>query len=127
MTTTNNSTVSSNLYPFESKKSIAAKLASDPEYRKSAIVLLFNLQTQYEQETRSTLVRNHRGFMSSHAVHGTRIAKRIIAGETLSDEDTARMDSIVCHYTKQLAAEGRRAALAENPALASVAKLFSAD
>ena len=113
-------------YPFESKKSIAAKLAASEDYRKSAIVLLFNLQTQFEQETKSTLVRNHRGFMSSHAVNGSKIAQKILNGETLSEEEIAKMDSIVCHYTKQLAAEGRRQALAENPELATVAKLFSA-
>ena len=52
--------------------------------------------------------------------------EKILNGETLSEEEIAKMDSIVCHYTKQLAAEGRRQALAENPELATVAKLFSA-
>jgi hypothetical protein len=126
MTTTTSNTASQNLYPFTSKKTIKAQLASSEEYRKTAMVTLYNLQTAYEQSTKSTLVRNKAGFMSSHAVWGSKIALKIIAGEELDADETARMDSIVCHYTRQLAAEGRRQALAENPALASVAKLFSA-
>lgn len=116
-TTTNN-------YPFTTKKEIIAQLATDPEACKQALVVLFNRQTAHEQDTASTLSRNKAGFMSSHAVHGTRIAKLIIAGEDLSEEDVARCQTIAPRYSKQLAAEARKSALEANPDLATAGAVF---
>lgn len=120
-------TVSSqNLFPFTTKNQIKARLEESAEYRRGAIVLLFNKQTAYEQDTSTTLLRNKVGFMSSHAVHGSRIAKLIIAGEELSSEDQARVDVIAPRYSRQLACFAREDAITANPALASVARIFSA-
>ena len=116
----------SNLYPFQTKGQIKI-LLQDSEYRKAAIVQLFQKQTEHEQATSTTLNKNKVGFMSSHAVHGTRIAKMILAGEVLTEEDLARVDSIAPRYTRQLATFARARAIAENPALAETARLFSAD
>jgi hypothetical protein len=113
-----------NTYPFKSKKEIVAELATSAEACKQAIVVLYNRQTQHEQDTASTLSRNKAGFMSSHAVHGTRIAKAILAGEDLSEEDTARCQAIAPRYSKQLAAEARKAALEANPDLAAAGAVF---
>lgn len=113
-----------NQYPFTTKKDIAAQLATDPEACKKALVVLFNRQTSHEQDTASTLSRNRAGFMSSHAVHGTRLAKAIIAGEDLSDEDLARCQTIAPRYSKQLAAQARREALEANPDLAAAGAVF---
>jgi len=124
MSTTN--TTSANLYPFVTKAQIKAQLENDPEYRKQAMCILLALQTEHEQATESTLNKNRQGFMSSHAVHGTRIAKKIMAGEELSVEDWGKVDSIAPRYTRQLACYFRAKAIAENPALKTVASLFSA-
>lgn len=116
----------SNLYPFLTKNQIKARL-EDAEYRKAAMVMLFNKQTEHEQATSTTLNKNRVGFMSSHAVHGTRIAKLIIAGEVLSPEDLDRVDSIAPRYTRQLACFVRQDAIKADPALAEIARVFSAD
>lgn len=116
-----------NLYPFLTKAQIKDRLESDSEFRKQAILILFKLQTEHEQMTSSTLVRNRRGFMSSHAVHGTRIARLIEAGEPLSPEDEARVAEIAPRYSRQLATYFRAQAIAEQPELKAVAALFSAD
>jgi hypothetical protein len=119
-------TTNSNLYPFTSKSTIKARLEADPEYRKQAIVTLFQKQTEWEQAAKATRDRNRVGFMSSHAVHGSKIALKLIAGEALSEEEVSKMDSIVTHYSKQLARFAREDAVRENPALEAVARLFSA-
>lgn len=116
-----------NLYPFLTKAQLKTRLQEEPSFRKEAIVILFALQTSWEQNTSSTKDKNRQGFMSSHAVHGGRIARLIGAGETLSPEDEARVDSIAPRYTRQLAVYFRAQAIAENPALKAVAALFSAD
>lgn len=117
-------TNTSNNYPYATKKQIAERIATDFSYACSCLVTLYNLQTEYERDTSTTLTRNHVGFMSSHAVHGTRIAKALIAGEPLSDEDGSRVNSIVARYTKQLAAHARREANEADPELAAKAAAF---
>ena len=114
-------------YPFVTKATIKARLAAEPEYRLAAMVVLLGLQTEHEVSTKSTLSRNHAGFMSSHAVKGTRVAQKIVAGETLTDEDQAVVDKIAPCYSKQLATAARAEAIRANPALRAVAKVFSAD
>ena len=116
-----------NLYPFVTKATLKARLAAEPDFRHQAMVILLALQTQYEQDTSTTLNKNRQGFMSSHAVHGTRIAKAIKAGEPLSAEDEDRVNAIAPRYTRQLAVYFRAKAIAEDPALKAVAALFSAD
>jgi len=120
-------TTTANLYPFVTKAMLKARLEAEPAFRHQAMLILFALQTAHEQATDTTLNKNRQGFMSSHAVHGGRIARLIGAGETLSPEDEARVDSIAPRYTRQLAVYFRAQAIAENPALKAVAALFSAD
>ncbi len=120
-------TTTANLYPFVTKAQIKAQLDGDADYRKQAMVILFTLQTEHEQNTETTLNKNRQGFMSSHAVHGTRVAKKIKAGEELTAEDLGHVDAIAPRYSRQLAVYFRARAIAENPALKAVAALFSAD
>jgi hypothetical protein len=119
--------MSTNLYPFTTKKSIMARLATDPAYRNEVMVQLYHAQTYREQCTNSTIVSNKVGFMSSHSVHGSRIAKKLIAGETLTAEDQAKVDAIAPRYSRQIALFMRAEAIAANPELAEVAKTFSAN
>jgi len=110
-------------YPFVTKAQIAASL-QDYGVACAAMVILFERQTAFEQETSSTINKNRRGFMSSHAVHGTRIAKALRAGEALSEEDVARVMAIAPRYTRQLAEHLRDAALEQDPTLAEKASCF---
>jgi len=111
-------------YPFRSKAQILAQLASDPAFQLSCLVILFNRQTAYEQTSETTLNRNRAGFMSSHAVHGSRIAKKHLAGEELTAEDLGRVEAIVSRYSTQLAKHFRNEAVAANPELAKVGAVF---
>lgn len=119
--------MSTNLYPFVTKNQIKAQLAADPEFRKNAIVTLFQKQTAWEQSEKATKEQNRVGFMSSHAVHGTKLAQKIIAGEDLTQEDWDKIDAIAPRYTRQLALFSREDAISSNPELSAVAKLFSSD
>ena len=118
-------TTASNLYPFMTKNQIKERLSSDAAFRSQAMVILYTLQTAHEQSTDSTLNRNRQGFMSSHAVNGSRIARKIQCGEEILPEDQAHIDAIAPRYSRQLAVHFRAEALNNNnPALASVAKIF---
>lgn len=119
MTTTN-----SNLYPFETKAQIAAKIAQDDQYMLAALAQLHTWQTAHEQETKTTEVKNRRGFMSSHAVNGSKLAEKVKRGEALTGEEMDKARSIVCRYTRQLAVFSREQAIAANPALNAVASTF---
>jgi len=119
-------TTSANLYPFLTKAAIRERLLSDATFRCEAMVILFALQTAYEQNTSSTKDKNRQGFMSSHAVNGSRVARKIVSGEELSSEDEIHIQTIAPRYTRQLAVYYRAKAIAEQPALQAVAKLFSA-
>ena len=122
--TTNNTSKSANLYPFITKAQLKERLSSDHDFACKAMVILFALQTEYEQAKDTTLDRNRQGFMSSHAVHGSRIARAISAGEVLSEEDHARVDVIAPRYSRQLAVYFRAQAIASQPALAAAGAVF---
>ncbi len=112
------------VYPFESKAQIAAKIESSDEYMLLGLCQLHTWQTEHEQETKTTEEKNRRGFMSSHAVNGSKLAEKVKAGETLTGEEIAKARSIVCRYTRQLAVASREASLAANPELAATAAIF---
>jgi hypothetical protein len=125
MTTTN--TTAGNLYPFVTKAQIKTRLDSDPQYRCEAMAILHTLQTEHEQATKTTLNKNRQGFMSSHAVRGSEVAVKIKAGELLTVEDWHQVNKIAPRYSRQLATFSRAQAIANDPALAKVAAMFSAD
>jgi hypothetical protein len=111
-------------YPFETKAQILAS-QSDLAVCKSHLITLFQAQTADEQDTQDTKYKNRRGFMSSHAVTGSQLALKVIAGEDLSEEEEAKVRNIVSRYGRQLAVFSREAAIAANPDLVSIAKVFS--
>ena len=120
-------TTSANLYPFVTKTQIKNRLETEPTFRLQAMAILHTLQTEHEQATKSTKNKNRQGFMSSHAVKGSTVAEKIKAGEPLSDEDMQTVDKIAPRYSRQLATFFRAQAIANDPALAKVANMFSAD
>lgn len=114
-----------NMYPFVGQKAVKAKLEASRDMRELAFVALFHLQTDFEQDKGETKDRNKRGFMSSHAWHGARIAKALIAGETISQEDSDRVDEYSVRYSKQMTAALRTEAIRQEPELGITATQFS--
>jgi hypothetical protein len=114
-------------YPFLTKAQISAQIEGSFSFACSVIGILYDRQTAHEQDTKSTLTKNRRGFMSSHAVHGSRIAQALRSGETLSDEDVVRVQTIAPRYTKQLAEHFRAQAIEADPTLAAQAACFFTD
>lgn len=113
-------------YPFQSKAEI---LASQADFATCCehLVQLYRAQTDEEQAKSDTIVKNRRGFMSSHAVNGSKLALKVIAGEELSGEEQDKVRGIVCRYGTQLAKFAREKKIAENPELKEIASIFSAD
>ena len=126
-----------NLYPFVTKGQLKERLENEPEFRCEAMCIIHTLQTDWEQAAKATKDQNRQGFMSSHAVNGSKVAEKLKAslrgGATmalamagLTPEDWKHVDNMAPRYTRQLAVYFRARAIAENPALAETAKLFSA-
>jgi len=66
------------------KSIILASLVSNPNAVKKALVILYRRQTADEQKHRDTKHSNKQGFNTAHAKEGTRLARKILAGENLS-------------------------------------------
>lgn len=113
-----------NLYPFVTKAQLKSRIEADLDFAKECLVVMYNRQTEYEQEAKTTVVRNRRGFMSSHAVRGANLALKVLSGEYLNPDEESLLQSIVSSYTKQLASHFRSQTLAEKPELAEQAKVF---
>jgi hypothetical protein len=111
-------------YPFLTKAQIAANIENDFSFACQAMVILYDRQTEFEQETKSTLNKNRRGFMSSHAVNGSKVAVKLKAGEALTPEEQVIVETIAPRYTKQLADHFRAAAIEADPSLADKAACF---
>jgi hypothetical protein len=116
--------IMNNNYPFLTKAAIKDRLAVDSEFVLQCVLVMDARQTEDEQESRETKWRNRRGWMSSHAVHGGRIAALVRSGEELSAEDADRARGMVLRYSKQLAAHFRQAAQEEDPSLAEAGSVF---
>jgi hypothetical protein len=113
-----------NRYPFRSKADILTQLATDDEFVIECLDIMQMRQTDYERETKTTLNRNRRGWMSSHAVNMGNLADKIGKGETLDGEEFAKARDCISHYGKQLASHFRDEKLAASPELAETAKMF---
>jgi hypothetical protein len=111
-------------YPFLTKAQILDRIQNDFSFACQVICILHDRQTEWEQENKATLDRNRRGFMSSHAVHGSRIAVALKNGEILSPEDQVRVDEMAPRYTKQMAGHFREEAIKADPTLAEKAACF---
>lgn len=116
-----------NSYPFLTKTEIRNRIASgEAPFIVECLLAIANRQTEDEHDAKATRWKNRRGFMSSHAVNGTKLADKALSGEAFSEEDLGKAGSMVSHYTKQLAAHFRQKAVAEDPELEAAARLFSA-
>ena len=114
-----------NKYPFRTKRDILAQIDGDDEFVIEAMGILYQRQTEDEKETKETKYKNRRGFMSSHAVNGTRLVeKMLLEGESWDEADLAKARSIACRYGKQLAAHFRQETLTGSPELAAEAACF---
>lgn len=100
-------TAANNSYPYVTKKQVAERLADDPDFRVQCLLVLYRRQTEDERDAKDTRWKNKRGFMSSHAVNGSKLAEKVITGEDLTEEEHGKLEAIVGRYTKQLAAHYR--------------------
>jgi hypothetical protein len=116
--------MSNNGYPFLTKAQIVEKIDADDDFVRECVLVMHSLQTEEEQETKSTKSRNRAGWMASHAVKGTEYATKLAAGESLSDDELADARSKVRSYRKQLAAHFRSQAAKADPELASKGATF---
>lgn len=116
--------MSSNNYPFLTKAQIKTRIAEDDAFVVECLTVMHSRQTEHEVDSKTTKDRNKRGWMSSHAVRGTEYAVKVLAGETLDEEEMALARKMVGSYSKQLASHFRQARLAEEPELAATAAVF---
>jgi hypothetical protein len=85
------------------KESILAKLNSDPEFTKRALLKLFELQTHDEQNSENTIEHNGVGFNGTDGYIMTAIAKHYIAKQYISPKQMAIVDKKIKKYAQQIA------------------------
>jgi hypothetical protein len=124
-------------YPFVGEKQVRARLENDPGLRTLVAVTMFWLQTDVEQAKRETIEKNRRGLMSSHAAVASKLISSLIAGATPDEALEYRCDgfkfqgheALLAHlgsrYAKQTSVCLRTWAMAQDPALAVTASMFS--
>jgi len=107
-----NTTYMYNVAPGFSKKAIAARIVEEDSFMLACLLILNARQTDVEQARRETIVKNRRGFMSSHAVNGTALAEVLAKTGALPNDDSFKgkpisslemARSLVVRYSKQLA------------------------
>lgn len=114
----------SKAYPFITRNQVLSLLSTDDDVVLQSLQSLDARQTETEQQRAQTISRNRSGWTSSHAPKGTALAKK--AREFgLTPEEVQEARSLVSHYSKQLCRQMRDEEIANNPALAETAKLFS--
>lgn len=111
-------------YPFVGQNACRAALKESAELQRLMMVALWHCQTEQEKVRRDTEEDNKRGFMSSHAWHGSRIAEAIASGKELAPEDQDRVAKYSVVYAKQLAAMLRSYAIGLEPELGVSARVF---
>lgn len=84
------------------KEIIADKLASNPKWLIAGIVAIYNRQTADEQSVESTQESNAMGFNGVDAKFGSSLAKRVIAGYSLSPKQMAAGVKMMRKYAGQL-------------------------
>lgn len=124
-------------YPFIGEKGVRKVLAAREDVRMANAVLMFHLQTEYEQASSETKDKNRRGLMSSHAATATRVISAFLAGAGLDEEAKYKADGFVFsgataylthiggRYAKQLSVSLRVWAITQEPELGVTASMFS--
>lgn len=110
MSTTNNA------FPFMTKKQVAEKIATDPDFAQMCIGIL-QLRTELKSEGGA-------GFMASQREKGKELATKIVEGVQLSAEEVEQCVSLASKYTRQIALHLREDAKAGSPELAEKAAIF---
>ena len=80
------------------RATIINALTTNPNAVKKALVLLYERQTEDEQSRRDTYHANAQGFNVPHAKEGTRLARKILAGDELSIGELTKGYRIACYY-----------------------------
>jgi hypothetical protein len=110
-------------YPFRSKASILAQIATDDTFMLQCLQVMHGRQLSFEQEQKSTVVKNRRGWQSSHAHRGTTLAVKD-QDVGLSPEEMRSAAELVGHYGRQLAEHFRSEQVAANPELSKIGAIF---
>jgi hypothetical protein len=109
--------MTTNGYPFTTRKQIVDRIATEPLFAVECVVVL-----QAQHEARATGGVGV-GWMASHARAAIELAARLAAGDP-SAADLEEAAELAVRYSKRLAAHFRARDLAERPELNAVAAVF---
>jgi hypothetical protein len=84
------------------KSVIAHNLQNNPKWLKAGIIAIFNRQTEDEKIQDTTNKENAKGFTGCDAQFGSSLAKRLIAGGSLSVKQEIAAKKMMNKYAGQL-------------------------
>lgn len=130
-------TTNSRSWPFVGEETFRQALLRDRELAMASFMLQYTLQEEVEVGARETLLKNKRGFMSSHAKTATRVAEAIVSGEAIPLPDGGfradgqrfqTMEDYAAHVGSRYAKSTLRACIevmcAQDPELAKRVAVF---
>lgn len=82
---------------------IRGLLAERDDAVEAALVYLYSLQTEAEKISGTSTVRNRKGLNAFDAPFVSRLARKVISYERLSDEEMSRATKVCGKYWRQLA------------------------
>jgi hypothetical protein len=109
--------MSTNAYPFLSKRQLLARINAEPAFAAECIAIL---QDRYEARVAGA---SSMGWMASHAAKATALAAKLASGE-VTEKDRADAAKLAARYSKQLARTFRDRELAARPELGTQAAVF---
>jgi hypothetical protein len=110
--------MSSNGYPFLSRRQIRERIASEPAFVVQCFAIL---KERYER--RAALTGESAGWMASHASRATTLAMKLVVGNA-TEKERAEAALLVAHYSKQLARVLRDREIAARPEVMAHAAVF---
>lgn len=88
--------------PLPNKCIIAEKIQTNPKWLYAGILAIYKRQTSDEQVAESTDHSNGRGFTGADARFGSSLAKKLLAGYTLTVNQTIAARKMMRKYSGQL-------------------------
>lgn len=84
------------------KEIILNKMMTNPKWLLAGVVAIYNKQTENEKNAESTQEDNGIGFNGCDGQFGTSIAKKILAGYSMSPKQLAALQKMMKKYAGQL-------------------------
>ncbi len=98
------------------QQNLAFRITADPRFAEWCLLVLFSRQSWQEKRYSSSFYKNKIGFDAADALALSKIARRLEAGKTLSDDEQAVLRKRLPRYHRQISTALSRLMLGDKAA-----------